>query len=232
MRLINIYKRLCSKIKKAVTKLPLIIYYRFTRKNPNTEERWNRIWTGNTEYGDFKEVERLDFYKYVSSLLPNEKIELLDMGCGDGEFLTFVSNNIIKNGIDFSDQAIGIATSKINGDLWVDDVNNVEKAAGSFDIITILETLEHVDEPNMTLKEAHRLLRENGRIIVSVPLPDHDIHKSYYWPEFISLHVHSFNFESIKKILIDTGFSKIIDVSTDRNLVVMATKKTKFSLII
>lgn len=89
----------------------------------------------------------------------------------------------------------------------------------------ILETLEHVYEPNVTLKEAHRLLRDNGRIIVSVPLPEHDIHKSYHWPEFISLHVQSFNFESIKKILIDTGFSKIIDVSTDRHLVVMATKK-------
>ena len=72
----------------------------------------------------------------------------------------------------------------------------------------------------MTLKEAHRLLRDNGRIIISLPLvPDHDIYKSYHWHEFISLHVHSFNFESIKKILIDTGFSKIIDASTDRNLV-------------
>ena len=55
-KLLNKQLKPYSKVKKAFIKLPLIIYYRFARENPNTKERWTRIWAGDTEYGDLKVI--------------------------------------------------------------------------------------------------------------------------------------------------------------------------------
>ena len=40
---------------------------------------------------------------------------------------------------------------------------------GSFDVVLIESVLEHIDEPEMVIKEAHRVLKRGGKIYVSIP---------------------------------------------------------------
>lgn len=204
------------------------LYFKFSKANPNTRLLWNRIWTGKTDYGEMKEKERIDLYKYIASLIPGEELNLLDMGCGDGEFLKYVNDKVEKNGIDFSRTGIEKARQKVKGNFYVGDINETEFNDSCFDIITIIETLEHVDNPEDTLRETKRLLKNGGKFIISVPHPEHDIYNARAWPECYSLHISSFTFDNLKRLLLRNGFCSLKDksnlVTTPNNMIIECKK--------
>jgi ubiquinone/menaquinone biosynthesis C-methylase UbiE len=200
------------------------LYFKFSKANPNSPSLWNRIWTGKTGYGEMKEKSRIDLYKYIALLIPKQEINLLDMGCGDGEFLRHVNDKVKKNGIDFSRTGIEKARQKVKGNFYVGDINETGFNDSCFDIITIIETLEHVDNPEDTLRETKRLLKNGGKLIISVPHPEHDIRDIRAWPECYSLHLHSFDFESLKSLLLKLGFHSIEDKTTLDTLIIQAAK--------
>jgi len=45
---------------------------------------------------------------------------------------------------------------------------------GSFDVVTMLATLEHIRDKAPLARECRRLLRRNGRVIITVPSPKVD----------------------------------------------------------
>ena len=53
--------------------------------------------------------------------------------------------------------------------LLAGDVNSVPLAAESVDIVFLCEVLEHLNAPERALKEAHRVLRKGGYILIDVP---------------------------------------------------------------
>jgi len=204
------------------------LYYKISKKNPNSPSLWNRIWTGKTDYGEMKEEERINLYKYIGSLIPEEELNLLDMGCGDGEFLKYVNEKVKKNGIDFSKTGIEKAKQKVvNGNFSIGDINKTQFNDSAFDVITIIETLEHVNNPEETLKEAKRLLKIGGKIIISVPHPEHDIYDVRAWPECHSLHLYSFTFESLRGFLLKLNFHSIEDKTALDTLIISARKMIK-----
>ena len=204
------------------------LYFKFSKANPNTPLLWNRIWTGKTDYGDMKEKERIDLYKYIASLIPRQELNLLDIGCGDGEFLKYVNNKVKKNGIDFSKTGIEKAKQKVIGNFYVGDINKMGFKDSSFDIITIIETLEHVNKPEDILKEIRRLLKKGGTLIISVPHPEHDIYDVRAWPECYSLHLYAFTFDNLKRLLLRNVFCNLRNksnlVTTPNNIVVECKK--------
>ena len=74
----------------------------------------------------------------------------------------------------------------------------------SFDVCTILETLEHLSSPYKTIKSLSTIMKNGGYIVVSVP---DDSMK----PEEHDEHVSSYNIHSLRGLLInffkiDTAF--------------------------
>jgi ubiquinone biosynthesis O-methyltransferase len=110
---------------------------------------------------------------YVSkSFLKNKKV--LDLGCGAGRLSLFAST-VAKHvtGIDYVPDAISYAnsfselTNRKNVHFKVGDL---DKFSGQkFDIILISEVLQHVENPQRTLKQCQKLLNKNGYVIVSIP---------------------------------------------------------------
>lgn len=51
-----------------------------------------------------------------------------------------------------------------------------------FDTLLMIEVLEHVPDPTITLKESHRVLKENGVLFFTVPFlwPFHEIPNDHY----------------------------------------------------
>ena len=93
---------------------------------------------------------------------------LLDVGCGwEARLLQDLSPYIAKGvGVDFKapdvkTEKIETFTSHIDGSLPFADE--------SFDLITMLAVLEHLDRPLDILKECARVLRPNGGIVIMVP---------------------------------------------------------------
>lgn len=95
---------------------------------------------------------------------------LLDIGCADGT----TTNQIYKSfpnlkitGLDFYKKAIDFARkTKPWINFVVGDAHNLPFKNGSFELVTIIETLEHLENPQEVLKEIHRVLKKNGYLII------------------------------------------------------------------
>jgi 2-polyprenyl-3-methyl-5-hydroxy-6-metoxy-1,4-benzoquinol methylase len=92
---------------------------------------------------------------------------LLDVGCRDGAFIDRVRDRVARAvGIDpLAEPAQSIKVTILRGSVPGDPRLEAE----SFDCITMLATLEHVDEPAAVGCDCFRLLAPGGRLILTVP---------------------------------------------------------------
>jgi 2-polyprenyl-3-methyl-5-hydroxy-6-metoxy-1,4-benzoquinol methylase len=116
----------------------------------------------------------LKLLKLISSKdLGNKKI--LDLGCGEAKILASLhKNKKIKAsnlyGIDQSNKAIEIASASIpNGNLVAGDIYNLKYKNEFLDYIFLLETIEHLENPEQVLKEIHKVIKKAGKLYISFP---------------------------------------------------------------
>jgi SAM-dependent methyltransferase len=113
-----------------------------------------------------------DHVQFVSQALRSSpaKGPLLDIGCGGGLFLGMMRERGFRVvGLDFSREAAAIAWRRQLAPAICGDVERAPLRPGSFGAITMFHVMEHLYDPRAYLAIAHRLLSEDGRLIVQVP---------------------------------------------------------------
>jgi SAM-dependent methyltransferase len=129
----------------------------------NTVERGDRInpHRSNRAYWHLRLV--LDKMRRVaeSDLLPaGEKI--LDYGCGNKPYHSLFSpkfNQYIGADLPGNEEA----------DLIIGPQGQIPSEDNSFDCVLSSEVMEHTEDPRFYLKEAHRVLKPGGSLVLSVP---------------------------------------------------------------
>ncbi|MFH1957700.1 MAG: glycosyltransferase [bacterium] len=94
---------------------------------------------------------------------------ILDAGSGTGGNLTAFNRFGKTTGIDISEQAVSFCRMRGLKNVICSPVEKIPYADGAFDVITCLDLLEHTSNPVEVLLELKRVLKEDGRIIVTVP---------------------------------------------------------------
>ena len=169
--------------------------------------------------------------KLINSFKTDAK-ELLDIGCGTGDFLSIAKNaNWNVTGIEPNEQAREIANSKTNNSVY----NNMQLhqlKENSFDVITLWHVLEHLPNLEMHVYRLERLLKPNGKIVVAVPnykSYDAAYYKSFWAAYDVPRHLWHFTKESIKILFsrYDMKVEKILPMKFDAFYVSLLSEKYK-----
>jgi len=147
----------------------------------STIEKWNKLWRDYLYLRESsgQKLVCMGTYNYADIQIEKYKEPILDLGCGDFECIDKLigSDKIYIIGLDISDLALSYAKKHVNDNR--DFVNSVasylpfkEKVFGTI----ICSSLMHYPEVECenTLMECHRILKDEGDLILSVR------HKEYY----------------------------------------------------
>ncbi len=128
-------------------------------------------WRGQTVEEHLKLTEYQTILSTVLKVLP-KRGRILDAGCGLGRWLVYLRQlGFPVEGMDISSEAIeAIRKYDSSIPLVQGDVLKTPFASENFEAIISFGVIEHFETgPQEALNEAHRLLKEGGLLIVTVP---------------------------------------------------------------
>jgi SAM-dependent methyltransferase len=98
--------------------------------------------------------------------------QVLDVGCAVGTFLTFLKRKYgcHGTGVDFKDLSPALAGTGIEFHCGL--FYEADLATARFDLVTMWHFLEHDYDPIRSLETAHRILKDDGLLVVEVPRLD------------------------------------------------------------
>jgi len=110
-------------------------------------------------------IHRCALKAYKKYALPYVKGRLLDIGCGKKPMENFLKDHVTEHvGLDHRDSFHGLERVDVVGSAYDSTL-----PSESFDTILCSAVLEHLEEPEAAIREAHRLLKPNGFAIYTVP---------------------------------------------------------------
>ena len=97
---------------------------------------------------------------------------LLDVGCSTGKFLYAMQQRKWQvQGVELSAYAAERARQALGLNVYTGTLIEAAYEDYSFDAITLWDVLEHVPDPQATLKEIYRILKPGGLLLLSMPNP-------------------------------------------------------------
>jgi len=116
------------------------------------------------------------YEKYFNGNLPAPCAAILDLGCGGGRFVKYLSDQNVSYaivGADHSDEMCKLS-AKINRNaikegrvkIYNSAVAEIDLPDNSFDLITALETIQFWPETVRCFYKIYRLLKPGGRFII------------------------------------------------------------------
>lgn len=226
--------KLCGLIQVAKSPPDLEEYYDASYYTPEHK-------TEDVGYDDYYTLINPLFLLWESALIdtitdPGKKYSLLDVGCATGNLIEIIDRynvNIVTKGIDISDYAVEHCRKK---GLDVEKAYINKYKSQKYNLITSLETLEHLDDLQTFLEGVKRNLTNEGAFIFYVPsvsrievedrskidlrLRTNLEHLIYFTPEFFNVEFPAF-FKTdvhIQEIVSSYGRSIVGIVTNNKNM--------------
>lgn len=126
----------------------------------------------------FNQIERTHWWwegrrALIKQLLKGSKPKkILDVGCGTGETMNFLQElyPIAQiYGVDTSQKALQYAKSRGHSLVELASASKLPYKADTFDIILILDVIEHIKKDAEAVKELKRVLKRGGKLVITAP---------------------------------------------------------------
>jgi len=163
--------------------------YHWRQSNP----RW-----GNAEFNPALRSR----YQAVAKMLPPHAQSVLDVGCGDAYLLYLISqksSSIQLYGVDAEPLGVALASQQLaqherSASIVAGSAYSLPFPSCSFDVVTSADVIEHLENPEQSLQEIHRVLRDRGLLLLSTP----NRQPAMKWD---NRHVHEFDAEELRSML-------------------------------
>jgi len=147
--------------------------------------------------------------------------KLLDVGCAVGIFLSLARDNGWDvQGMDVSEFAASFAREQHGLEIHTGELETIGFPDASFDVITLWDVVEHLIHPQKTLEEVHRILKDDGIILLDTPNNESLLRKvagliyrvsggriTYPVSKLYHIfHLYYFSEETLRRLLDSSGF--------------------------
>lgn len=161
------------------------------------------IWISN---GLWREA---DYLRYMA-LKNTPPGKLLDVGCGGGRFMNRMRRKSWEvEGIDSDEKATCKITRRYGMKTYTGDLLSCELPGASYDAITMSHAIEHLFDPEKSLKECMRLLKPGGKLVVTTPNVESAAATLFgkFWRGWEPpRHLHLFSVNALRNMLLKSGF--------------------------
>ena len=136
---------------------------------------------------------------------------VLDVGCGNGQ-VTYTHSHVIGIDMPAAESKIPTTVANMKIPLILGDMHCLPFRASAFKTMVFNHSLEHTSSPELTLAEAHRVLKDDGKIVINSPNV-----RYFLWPLFWARHGYAFGkdhksfftFASLRSLLERNGFTVV-----------------------
>ncbi len=132
-------------------------------------EVYQRHYDFEEDYWWFRGRRKIIFDQIALLSLHSEKSLILDAGCGTGLITKLLTAYGKTFGIELSEEGLLFCKSRNLKNLVRGNIQNSPFASNQFDLITMLDLLEHLDEDVEVLREMHRICKDGGYLLIFVP---------------------------------------------------------------
>jgi 2-polyprenyl-3-methyl-5-hydroxy-6-metoxy-1,4-benzoquinol methylase len=150
---------------------------------------------------------------------PQAGAQLLDVGCGSGQFLDRMrSLGWTVRGLDPDPAAVEVATSR-GLDVRLGQLGPKTYGDSTFDAVCLSHSIEHLADPGAVLSECRRVLKPDGVLVVATPNLDSWGHR-LFGASWIHVdpprHQHLFRKASLLRLMRDRGLRVDAAFTTSR----------------
>jgi ubiquinone/menaquinone biosynthesis C-methylase UbiE len=143
-----------------------------------------------------------NFVKEICRPFKDRRPKILDVGCGTGANLVMLGEFGEAHGIDVSTDALSFCRERGLENVRHGAAEELPYEDETFDLVTALDVVEHLDDDMAGLKEFRRVLRPDGRILLFVPA------FMFLWgvQDDVSHHRRRYTLPELLRVVKDAGF--------------------------
>lgn len=142
---------------------------------------------------------------------------VLDIGCGNGLFLSHLkANGWQVSGIEINDAAAVVAREQLGVEVFVGELKDAPFEPETFDFINVSHVLEHVHNPHEFLLRAKDLLKNDGTMYLEVPNVEslsQKLSRKFWFPWETPRHLFLYAPSTLKRQIENAGFH-LVKMST------------------
>lgn len=163
----------------------------------------------------------LNFFSRLPGIKLPLGIKALDYGCGIG--------SLVEDLAAIGNDAMGyepFPNPGIRLENIITEQDQLENFKGKFQLVTMIEVIEHLREPGIQLREIKELLTEKGYLLISTGIFRENFHADeWFYLNPLAGHVSIYSEESIQQLLKEEGFLPIFRVNENLWLFRLAGKR-------